>query len=210
MAGTDELKVRGPRSPAWAWCLTVVVLAHAALLPLGSDLMRGWQRERLAPRPPGAPVALQVRRVPASAAAAQPQAAPAEVPAPAAREAASGPGPQSAPPAAPPPAEPPVYVPRALLSVAPVARAPVLLQWPANWPFRRSYTAVLRLYLDEGGRVVRVEPDGEDRLPGPLFDSAREAFLAATFTPGQVQGQAVRSWMRVEVSFEADLPSSPP
>lgn len=85
-----------------------------------------------------------------------------------------------------------------------------MLQWPANWPLRRSYSAVLKLYLDEQGRVERVEPDGDGVLPGPLFESARQAFMAADFKPGEVNGQVVKSWMRVEVNFEAGDVQSPP
>lgn len=106
--------------------------------------------------------------------------------------------------------EPTVYVPRAMLSVGPVARAPVLLVWPPNWPLRRAYTAVLRLYLDEQGRVVRVEPDGDVVLPELLFETARQAFMAADFTPGQLNGQAVRSWTRIEVSFDSESVAAPP
>ena len=72
--------------------------------------------------------------------------------------------------------EPAVYVPRALLTVGPVARAPVLLDWPANWLARGTYRGVLKLYLDEQGRVERVEADDDTALPGPLFDVARAAF----------------------------------
>jgi hypothetical protein len=86
----------------------------------------------------------------------------------------------------------------------------VLLQWPPNWPLRRTYTAVLKLYLDESGRVERVEPDGDAVLPEPLFESARDAFLAAEFSAGQLNGQAVKSWIRVEVSFETGDRPGPP
>jgi hypothetical protein len=102
------------------------------------------------------------------------------------------------------PVEPAIYVPRALLSVAPVARGPVHLLWPQNWPLKASYTAILKLYLDEQGRVERVELDGGATLPEPLFESARQAFVSAGFAPGELDGRAVKSWIRVEVSFESE------
>lgn len=194
------------------WCLAAVVLGHLALLGLGPGSLREWQRDRLQARPVSTPMAVKVRHL-ASGPAASPL-APAREAAGAAQNAASAPAAQAEPAmpqeAAPPTVEPAVYVPRALLSVAPVARAPVLLQWPANWPFKQSYTAVLKLYLDEQGRVERVEPDGEPALPGPLLESARQAFMAADFTAGQLNGQAVKSWIRVEVSFESGPPPATP
>lgn len=189
-----------------SWCLAGAVVAHLALLVLGMGAMREWQRDRLPTRPVSTPAALKVRHL-ASAGAVGPQAVAAQEAMPV-QGAASGPTRDAEPvtqpqsPAAPV-VEPAIYVPRALLSVAPAARAPVLLQWPPNWPLRQSYTAVLKLYVDEQGRVERVEPDGDEVLPGPLLESARQAFLAADFTAGQLNGQAVKSWMRVEVSFEA-------
>ncbi|QPF72549.1 hypothetical protein G8A07_06120 [Roseateles sp. DAIF2] len=104
----------------------------------------------------------------------------------------------------------PAYVPRSLLSAAPVAQRPVLLQWPSDGPARGSYRGVLKLFIDERGRVQRVEPDDEE-LPVSLVNVARQAFLAASFKPGEVQGRAVRSWIRIEVSFDAELlPLGPP
>lgn len=188
-----------------------MLLAHVALLGLGSDTLRQWQRDRLSAPAVHTPAALKVRHL--TAVAVTPPAADAGPPP--AHDAASAPAAEAA--AAAPPAdttqdrevpgiEPAVHVPRALLSVAPVARAAVLLQWPPSWPARQSYTAILKLYLDEQGRVERVEPDGDATLPEPLFESARQAFMAADFTPGQLHGQAVKSWMRIEVSFETEVP----
>lgn len=189
-------------------CLGGALLAHLALLGLVPDAVHRWQRERLQATPVPTPAALKVRHLASAAAidaAPEGRGETSSVP---------GPAPASEPvsaQAAPKPAvavvpvvEPPIYVPRALLSVAPVARAPVLLAWPENWPLKASYTAILKLYLDEQGRVERVEPDGDAKLPEPLFESARQAFIAAGFTPGQLNGQAVKSWIRVEVSFESE------
>lgn len=194
-------------------CLGSAALAHLALLGwIGPETFLSWQQERLRAPRAAAPVAVRVRQL-TSAAAAEP-APPAPAPGPAsAPDRPLEPMPQPTPaPAVPVSAdvEPPVYVPRALLSVAPVARAPVLLEWPPNWPLRNSYKAILKLYLDEQGRVERVEPDGDAVLPGPLFEAARQAFVATGFTPGQLNGQAVKSWVRVEVSFETGPPASSP
>lgn len=219
MARADELK--GARAgPPW-WCLAGAALVHFALLASGAQALSDWKRELLLPKPGDTPAALTVRYVAAPAdlrvAPAAEQAPPvAATPGPA-TEATAPPEPPPEPSPAPSPepvavptVEPAVYVPRALLSVGPVARTAVLLQWPPNWPLRRSYTAILRLYLDEQGRVERVEPDGDAVLPEPLFETARQAFMATDFSPGQLNGQAVKSWVRIEVSFESDKVAAPP
>lgn len=219
MARADELRTRragGAVKAPW-WCLAGATLAHLALLASGAQALNDWKLELLLSRAADTPAALKVRVVAEPAAgpavpAEEPPlpvtAAPGPVAQPSPPELAAEPAP--APQAAPPVAEPPVYVPRALLSVGPVARTPVLLQWPSNWPMRRSYTAVLRLYLDEQGRVERVEPDGDASLPEPLFETARQAFMAADFSPGLLNGQAVKSWVRIEVNFESSKLATPP
>lgn len=103
-----------------------------------------------------------------------------------------------------------VYVPRPLLTAAPTPLSPVLLTWPANGPAQGSYRGVLKLYVDETGRVQRVEPE-DDGLPASLAEAARQVFLASRFAPGQIEGHIVRSWIRIEVSFDTEmLPLGPP
>lgn len=215
MARVDELSGaprRNPARPPW-WCLAGAALIHVALLGLGAHALRQWQLDHPMTRPADTPAALKVRHLSAPAGAA----AEAVTQEPLPPTLAEAPGP-AVPPPPPSPPEPPAaeaveptfYVPRAKLSVAPVPRAPVLLQWPDNWPVQKSYSAVLKLYLDEQGRVERVEPDGDAVLPGPLLETARQAFLAASFTPGELNGQAVKSWMRIEVNFETGKIPAPP
>lgn len=219
MARADELRGAGASGSVRApwWCLAGAALAHLALLASGAQALSDWKRDQLLPKPTDAPAALKVRYVaapavtPIAAAAEQPSPAaaisgPATVPSPLPPEISREPSPQPAVPIV----EPAIYVPRALLSVGPVARTPVLLQWPLNWPVRRSYNAILKLYLDEQGRVERVEPDGDAVLPEPLFETARQAFMATDFSPGQLNGQAVKSWMRIEVNFESEKVAAPP
>lgn len=93
------------------------------------------------------------------------------------------------------------YVPRELLSQGPVAQGVVLLQWPPQAPLSGSFRGQLRLFIDEQGVVRRVEA-ADDGLPDMLLDAARLAFQDTRFSPGELQGQAVRSVIRVEVSFE--------
>jgi len=66
---------------------------------------------------------------------------------------------------------------------------------------------VLRLYIDEAGKVDDVVVESAD-ANGAFAEAAREAFAAARFTPGVKDGVAVRSRVRVEVLF--GLPPPPP
>ena len=102
------------------------------------------------------------------------------------------------------------YVPRPLLSVAPEPVIPVVIAVPPAAAAGRligRYSAVLALYIDEEGRVRRVEAESP-ALPEPMERAARQAFLAARFSPGQVAGQVVKSRIRVEVVFDDEPASS--
>lgn len=60
--------------------------------------------------------------------------------------------------------------------------------------------AVLRLYIDETGRVDTVGVESADRT-GAFEASAREAFAAARFLPGIRGGVPVKALLRIEVLF---------
>lgn len=195
------------------WCVAAALLLHLALLVSGAQALGDWKREHLLPQPTLTPQALKVRSVTGQAAVTPSMDAPRPVQTTLAAGGAVAPlQPVELASVTLPGTvyEPAVYVPRALLTVAPVARAPVLLDWPANWLTRGSYRGVLKLYLDEQGRVERVEPDEDMALPGPLFETAREAFMAASFSPGELNGQAVKTVMRVEVEFDDGERALPP
>ncbi len=94
------------------------------------------------------------------------------------------------------------YIPRPELTLPPVRQTPVVLSAPEEGdsePARR--VGVLALYIDETGRVHHIESD-EPRLPPPYERAAREAFMTAVYTPGQLDGRVVKSRIRVEVVFD--------
>jgi protein TonB len=93
------------------------------------------------------------------------------------------------------------YVPRPLLSIAPQPEAPVVIATPPDMVDMSRRVGVLALYIDEQGRVRRI--DAEQPLPPAMERAAREAFMAARFSPGQVDGHVVRSRIRVEVVFDS-------
>jgi periplasmic protein TonB len=93
------------------------------------------------------------------------------------------------------------FVPRPLLSMPPRAVVPVVVSAPeADIPAGR-HSGILSLFIDELGRVRHISAD-EPLLPPALEQAAREAFMSAQFSPGQVDGVAVRSRQRVEVVFD--------
>ena len=100
------------------------------------------------------------------------------------------------------------YFPRAMLSLAPTPVDPVLINYPVFIQDSGHYTSELTLFIDETGRVSRIRLDGP-ALPAALEEAARAAFVNARFRPGQAQGQAVKSQIRVEVVFDNRPPQRP-
>lgn len=94
------------------------------------------------------------------------------------------------------------YRPRRELTVAPVLKADVPLVWPEEGVLAGHYSDVATLFIDETGRVRKLRFEGEG-LPPRLQDQAREAFLGASFSPGELQGVPVKSRIRVQVAFDA-------
>jgi hypothetical protein len=93
------------------------------------------------------------------------------------------------------------YVPRPLLSVPPVARSLVVIAAPEGQADSSRHVGILSLFIDEDGRVHHVAAD-DAALPRAFEQAAREAFMVARFSPGQMDGRAVKSRVRVEVVFD--------
>lgn len=94
------------------------------------------------------------------------------------------------------------YFPRAMLTVAPSPIEPVMIAYPEIENDSGHHSSELALFIDETGRVARVRFDGPD-LPRELEDAARNAFVNARFRSGELDGRAVKSWIRVEVVFDS-------
>lgn len=96
---------------------------------------------------------------------------------------------------------PDVYHARSELSIAPRLQGVLDIVFPPQTPQHLRHEATLAIYIDEHGRVRKVTPvQGE--LPMNFVEAARNAFLSARFQPGQLQGQAVKSFIHVSVVFE--------
>ena len=100
------------------------------------------------------------------------------------------------------------YIPRPQLSVPPVAQSPILLPMMGDTAPTGRFVGVLALYIDETGRVQRIQPL-EPRLPPEMEQAALATFQQTPFTPGQVNGIIVKSRIKVEVIFE-NLPNAAP
>lgn len=96
---------------------------------------------------------------------------------------------------------PDVYHPRSELSIAPRLQGVLDIVFPPQEPKHLRHEATLAIYIDEHGHVRKVTPvQGE--LPMAFVEAARNAFLSARFQPGQLQGQAVKSFIHIAVVFE--------
>lgn len=96
------------------------------------------------------------------------------------------------------------YVPRPLLTLAPTPLHDIALAYPGDGPGMGLYLATVTLYIDALGLVRAMDFDGPG-LPEALRRQARQAFETARFTPGEVDGQAVGSRIRLELLFESRL-----
>jgi TonB family protein len=66
---------------------------------------------------------------------------------------------------------------------------------------------VLRLYINEAGRVDAVAVESADRT-GAFDNAARDAFARAHFLPGMKGGVPVNALMRIEVLFGSPHPEN--
>lgn len=94
------------------------------------------------------------------------------------------------------------YWPRNLLTRPPIPQQSIDLLYPDQAPTGR-FRAVLTLFIDEQGvvRRVRIDEADDSGLPPVLEDAARQTFLRSRFSPGEIDGQAIRSRVRIEVDY---------
>lgn len=99
------------------------------------------------------------------------------------------------------------YVPREFLSLAPAPLSAIEVPFPDSVTGELKIDVQLALFIGESGVVQRVLVESTG-LPPELEDAAAAAFRQARFTPGQVDGQAVRSLIKVAVTFESQAVKS--
>jgi hypothetical protein len=93
------------------------------------------------------------------------------------------------------------YLPRPQLTSPPRVSGPVIVPFPNEVTTPGRYATTLALFIDESGVVRRVLVDGPS-LPKQMEDAARDTFLQTHFRPGELEGQQVKSLIRVEVVFD--------
>ena len=101
-----------------------------------------------------------------------------------------------------------LYLPRRQLDEPPRPLDAIDLPWPANGPPAGHFSSAVSLFIDEVGDVQRVRID-EPGLPDSLQAIVQDVFLHARFSPGILMGQPVRSWIRIEVVFDAPSTAAP-
>ncbi|WP_167481181.1 energy transducer TonB [Acidovorax cavernicola] len=99
-------------------------------------------------------------------------------------------------------------MPRSQLSRPPIALTAIVLEPPPGELVGDRLVGILSLFIDEQGHVERVDAE-EPTLPPAFEQAAREAFIAAEFSPGEIDGRAVKSRLRVEVVFDNTSLSMP-
>ena len=91
------------------------------------------------------------------------------------------------------------------LTQRPRPLAQVSLSYPVSSDpadLARSGSIMLRLLIDDTGKVDQVLVEASD-LPDVFQELAIQRFSQTRFSPGRIQEQAVRSQMRLEVTFQA-------
>jgi len=91
-----------------------------------------------------------------------------------------------------------------LLSEPPLLQNSVVIDEPTTQRSAGARVGVLALYIDEEGRVQDVVAEAPF-LPIEYEEAARKAFLAARYAPGRINGHAVKSRVKVEVTFSGTL-----
>lgn len=94
------------------------------------------------------------------------------------------------------------YIPRALLTTPPRAIGVIDVPFPPEVIGDVRLTLQLTLFIDADGIVQSVRIDGPDSIP-VLEEAARDTFMKARFSPGELNGHAVRSQVTIEITFES-------
>lgn len=95
----------------------------------------------------------------------------------------------------------PEYLPRSLLSVAPVAQTSIIIPYPPEVAGSGRYAGIFALFIDELGEVRNVRME-DQRLPPAMEQAVRKIFMQTRFSAGQRDGKDVKSRIRVEIVFD--------
>jgi hypothetical protein len=96
----------------------------------------------------------------------------------------------------------PDYVPRGQLTASPRPATAVDIPFPPGVTGLVDLKVQVTLFIDAGGQVQRVRLDTPE-VPVSFAQMIQQAFLSARFVPGEVQGLAVPTMMRLEAEFSS-------
>lgn len=101
------------------------------------------------------------------------------------------------------------YLPRPQLSIAPKVIGSLQFVYPDFAGDKGYYRFIVSLFIDEEGAVRRVRIESAD-VPLPIEYVVRQSLLNSRFSPGEVNGEHVRSHIRMELSFASTTPTPTP
>ncbi|BCL76824.1 hypothetical protein JHS3_25600 [Jeongeupia sp. HS-3] len=94
------------------------------------------------------------------------------------------------------------YFRRSQLTVGPSSETTIIVSYPdVKENDEAKHSAILWIYINEYGLVDDIEVDATN-LPTAFRDTAIEAFRQARFRPGEKEGHAVKSRLKIEVNFD--------
>ena len=96
----------------------------------------------------------------------------------------------------------PIYLASNELDVRPAPLEPVALTFPDQATQAGLVSAVLVLYIDQNGKVERIEVN-DSTLPPAFEQAALSTFLQVRMRPGEKNGSRVRSRMKILIEFES-------
>lgn len=90
------------------------------------------------------------------------------------------------------------------LTLRPQIRDLIQLPWPpgSEHLVGRVFKGRFKVFIDESGQVRRISAEGGTLL-GPMVHVTEETFRGAHFAPGELDGQRVKAWIRIEVEYDA-------
>ena len=88
------------------------------------------------------------------------------------------------------------------LTHRPAPASDVVIPYPPGADVLGKLSVYLTLFIDENGDVVRVATDVSD-VPERFVETAKSAFRSALFSPGLNTNGAVKSQLRIEVTFDS-------
>jgi len=96
------------------------------------------------------------------------------------------------------------FLPYSKLTFRPAPLTDTTIPFPEGVNAHGISHPILTIFIDEEGNVVKVKVMDSDLTP-PFETSALLTFRLARFRPGRIDDKAVKSRMRIEVTFDSEM-----